>query len=391
MIDKYNLKWLTVCLACPLIVHADSGVAPNLQMVIFEENNDNRVENNKPVNGSGANGQMQMVIFSDAPQTQQTGSRLAANNDSGGISVTNVNQPEPETYNHADKDQPEDDYQMEFYVQGGYRQDDVDWNIAYPTGVPNIVSELQWKNVESAMFETGIAITYAENWHAEGQFGYGAIVDGDNQDSDYDLNDRQGEFSRSYSVTDDGATIDVSGGLGYHFTIGNKDSTPRIRLTPKAGFAFHTQQFNDTNGVQVIPAYGNFGGLDSTYDSTWYGPWGGLATRFVITRQLSLDGSIEYHWANYEGTGNWNLRDDFQHPKSFEQEADGDGVVASAGARYLFSPEWAVRLTADYQRWKANNNGKNTFHFANGFIVESRYNEVNWDSYGFNLGMEYKF
>jgi hypothetical protein len=390
MVKKYSLTGigpLLVC--CPLAAQAvgiASGAVPDMKMHVFEAPANEPPLTDSRENGSGRSGPMHMVIFNEpsagGPATANQGQTISLA--AKGPAVAE-NYQEPEQYN----DSPE--FQFDYYIEGGYRQDDLDYTIAAPSGSPDVLSELQWKDVESAMVETGIDVTYADHWHAEGKFAFGQVVDGHNQDSDYKQDNRQGEFSRSYSASDDGATIEVSGGLGYHLDIGGKRFAPRLRLTPKVGYAFHTQQFNDTNGVQVIPALGHFGGLDSTYEATFFGPWGGLGTQLFLTDRLSLQGSVEYHWVDFEGTGNWNLREDFQHPKSFTDEAEGDGIVASAGGRYRINPAWTVSLSADYQKWKANNKGISKTYFSDGSVGETRFNGVNWDSYGFNLGMAYRF
>ncbi|WP_442497260.1 hypothetical protein [Methylobacter sp. sgz302048] len=389
MVKKCSLTRIgSLLVCCPLAAQAAgiaSGAVPDMKMHVFEAPAGEPPLTDSRENSSGGR-PMHMVIFTEPPSggpaTADQGQTisLAAN----GPAVAE-NYPEPEHYD----DSPE--FQFDYYIEGGYRQDDLDYTIAAPSGSPDVLSELQWKDVESAMFETGIDVTYADHWHAEGKFAYGQVVDGHNQDSDYKQDNRQGEFSRSYSASDDGATIEVSGGLGYHLDIGGKRFAPRLRLTPKVGYAFHTQQFNDTNGIQVIPALGHFGGLDSTYEATFFGPWGGLGTQLFLTDRLSLQGSVEYHWVDFEGTGNWNLREDFQHPKSFTDEAEGDGIVASAGGRYRINPAWTVSLSADYQKWKANNKGISKTYFSDGSTGETRFNGVNWDSYGFNLGMAYRF
>lgn len=389
MAKKYRLIRLgPLLVCCPLAAQATgiaSGAVPDMKMHVFETSDYEPLPDRRE-HEIGRDRPMHMVIFdqppSGGPATAERGPTVSLAADRPAVAE---NYREPERYD------AEPEFQFDYYIEGGYRQDDLDWTIAAPSGSPDVLSELQWQDVESAMVETGIDMTYAGHWHAEGKFAYGQIVDGRNQDSDYLQDNRQAEFSRSNNVADDGATIEVSGALGYHFDIAGKRFAPRLRLTPKVGYAYHTQQFNITNGFQTIPAWGHFGGLDSTYEATFFGPWGGLETQLFLTDRLSLQSSIEYHWADYEGTGNWNLRDDFQHPKSFTHEAEGEGIVASASGRYRITPAWTISLSADYQKWKANNKGIDTFYGADGTVGETRFNGVNWDSFGFNLGMAYRF
>ena len=442
MTGKYYLHWLTVCLFCPLTGQANSETSPTLQMHIFEENADNPSLIHKPVNGGGQNRPMQMVVFNEPPETQNPGGGLSVNDDhesaiqkdqvatnqteNGGtqtkamqmvvfsqaletqnpasqlpadhdrdISISADNQVTAVTQQAKGNDLDETDYQMEYYLNAGYQHNNFDWNIAYPTGYPNIVSELKWNDIESAMFESGMNVTYDESWYADVKLGYGEVMGGSNQDSDFYLNNRQGEFSRSNNASDDGYLFDASGALGYHVNIRNKNATPIIRLTPKVGYSYHSQQFNMTDGFQVIDTrYGYYGiipGLDSTYDASWHGFWSGFETRFLVSERFSLRSSFQYHWMDYYGKGNWNLRDDFQHPKSFTQSADGDGIVTSASAQYLFTPDWAITLNLNYQEWNAENDGIHKFYFWDGDIVETKFNQMNSYSFGVNMGVEYRF
>lgn len=289
------------------------------------------------------------------------------------------------------REQSDQDWQVKTHAEAGYRHDQLKWNKAAPGGHPNILSELQWNNVHSATLSAGTEVVIDKRWLLEGNLSYGQILSGDNQDSDYELDNRQGEFSRSNNAANDGTSIDLLAGVGRHLTLGNPKQAPYWRFTPKLGYAFHTQQFNMTKGYQTIPNTGSFSGLDSTYEGTWFGPWGGMATELALTRRLSLEASMRYHWIDYEGTGHWNLRGDLQQPVSFKHSADGEGIVANATLRFNLTPTWIIRLTGQYENWLANDNGKDKMFGAGGGSAEMRFNEVKWQSYGLNLGMEYVF
>lgn len=281
-----------------------------------------------------------------------------------------------------------DDFTVDVYLESGYRHDDIVWNKAHPSGTPNILSELTWSDLEIAIFEVGTRMTVFNDWVVEGKVAYGQIVAGNNQDSDYFGNNRTFEFSRSNNNADSGSTLDLSLGFGYQFDIGR---LPWLQLTPKVGFSYHAQNLDITDGYQTIPAFGSFSGLDSSYDTNWYGAWAGLETKFNFTKRLDLSTSIEYHAIKYEANANWNLRGDLQHPESFRHKAYGDGIIASAKTRYAITPEWKLNLSADYQTWKADKDGRDHMFFANGAEAEMKLNEVRWDSYGFNFGVEYEF
>lgn len=401
MFRPYHLK-IASCLALisPIPVIAAGGMH-GMKMYVFEQQNDDTI---LTVKTNGAAKSLNMVVF-DGGAASQTPPDSATEDRGRNLGIPADEQAPVVLDKYPRKQRQEADMQVKTYGELGYRNDELKWNIGWPTGTPNIVSELQWYNVYSAVISGGTDITL-DNWHAEGKMAYGKIAAGQNQDSDYAGDNRQDEFSRSYSHTDDGASINLSAAIGYQLNLGKKSFTPRPRLTPKVGYAFRTQQFNDSRGNLVVadealgrklipgynaPPLGSFSGLDSTYEGTWFGPWGGLTTELLFSERFSLQADAEYHWVDYEGTGNWNLRSDFQHPKSFTHKSGGEGLVASAVARFLLSPEWVIRLSAQYQDWQASGNGKGTFYFSEGSVVESPFNEVKWKSYGVNLGVEYVF
>jgi hypothetical protein len=400
MLRPYHLK-IASCLAliCPVPAVAAGGLH-GMKMYVFEQqSSDDSAVTVKTIQGNGAAKNLKMAVFGGggalqippSPAVKERGRNIAIPADEQAPVILDK---------YPRKQQPEDEMQIKTYAELGYRHDQLKWNKADPSGTPNILSELQWSNVQSAVITGGTDIAFADNWQAEGKISYGKIVEGQNQDSDYILNDRQGEFSRSNNTADDGMSVDLSADLGYRLTIGRKNRAPYWRFTPKAGYAFHTQQFNNTQGVQTVsdttifqdlPPLGNFGRLDSTYEGAWFGPWGGLTTQLAFTERFSLQAAMEYHYVDYEGTGHWNLRGDLQQPISFKHKANGDGIVATAVARYLLTPDWIIRLSAEYQNWLVDKNGKDTMLFADGSSAEMKFNEVKWQSYGINLGVEYVF
>lgn len=266
----------------------------------------------------------------------------------------------------------------------GIRQDNLDWNIANTDGFPNILSELTWSDLTIIQIKARGRLIVSDKYYVRCSLGYGRIIYGDNQDSDYLGDDRTGEYSRSNNKTDDGNVFDVSVGGGYQFRI------KRFTIAPLIGYSFHEQYLKITDGYQTIPATGHFSGLDSSYDAQWYGPWTGLDLSFMIIEKLILSGTFEYHWADYKGVGNWNLIDRFDHPKSFEHTAHGNGFLVAGSIDYAFSDHWGIGLVVNYQDWSTNPGTDRTF-FSNGSEASTRLNEVNWDSISGGLGATFRF
>ena len=248
--------------------------------------------------------------------------------------------------------------QTEVGVDAGLRTDYLRWNIAPSQGTPNILSELTWKNVDSQYI--GAHVTFKDgDFNVRGDYGYGQITRGDNQDSDYDGNNRTLEFSRSNNKANGDHVSDAKLGVGIEFA-GLKGTG--FQLTPWVGLSQHQQSLKMTNGFQTIPAYGAFNGLNSTYEANWgVGPWMGLDGVFKLNEQIVVRAAFEYHVADYYGKANWNLIPCFEHPKSYEHHASGTGSNLTVGAEYLMSMDLSVTLTAAYGSWSTGVGSDHTF------------------------------
>ncbi|MBI5492232.1 MAG: TonB-dependent receptor [Deltaproteobacteria bacterium] len=271
----------------------------------------------------------------------------------------------------------------------GLRSDEFDWNIAGDSSGanPNVLSELSWRELDIYEIRGKLAVE-TNRVYIRGSLAYGLIYNGVNQDSDYNGDNRTLEFSRSNNRADDGSVWDISGGVGYVFRL-TPSSRAALDVIPLAGFSYHRQNLTITDGFQTIPATGPFGGLNSTYEARWTGPWAGVDLIYRFDR-LTLSGTFEYHVASYLAEADWNLRTDFAHPKSFEHTANGTGVVVSLGGDYAISKEWAVGGSFDYQDWRAEDGTDRTF-FSDGSIAETKLNEVNWTSEALMVDVRYSF
>jgi Protochlamydia outer membrane protein len=285
--------------------------------------------------------------------------------------------------------------ETDFTISAGYRVDDLDWNIAGDSNGnnPNVLSELTWEDVESYQVKLQGNIVWPNIIAIRGYANYGWIFDGDNQDSDYLQDNRTFEFSRSNNSTDDDYVRAASLAIGYPVRFG---LFAHGTLTPLLGYSLHEQKLNITDGNQTIPNQGPFPGLDSTYEAEWKGPWIGLDFRVKATELTTFAHrfetyfTYEYHWADYYAEADWNLRDDFAHPISFEHNADGNGWKIGTGFNLWFHRNWALNFNYDYQDWSTDS-GTDKVFFADGSTAKTRLNEVNWTSYALSLGISLRF
>lgn len=291
--------------------------------------------------------------------------------------------------------------ETEFVFSGGYRSDDLDFNIAGDINGnnPNIISELTWDDLESYQVKFQGSLVWPRIIALKGSVNYGWIFDGKNQDSDYGGDNRTFEYSRSNNNTDDNDVWDVSLAAGYPFRFGR---TVIGTVTPLVGYSHHEQNLNITDGFQTIatpgytPPVGPFDGLHSSYDTEWKGPWIGIDLHFkareikTFAHRFETYFTYEYHWADFKAEANWNLADRFAHPKSFEHDTDGNGYVIGAGFNFVLHQNWALNFNLDYQDWSTDE-GTIKFYLADGTTHKQQLNEVNWTSYALSLGLSLRF
>lgn len=283
-------------------------------------------------------------------------------------------------------------------VIAGYRADSLDWNISGDdSGLnPNVLSELTWNDLQ--IYQFGLVGT-AENIgtkfkdfspYLRAAVGCGQIVSGKNQDSDYRGDNRTLEFSRSNNHADSGTVFDLTlaGGAKAHL----RDS--RYTLAPLLGFSYYAQNLTMNDGYQTISdtpsSLGPIAGLDSTYDTAWYGPWVGLDATAFLSRAWTLSAGIEFHHLYYQAKANWNLRSDLAHPKSFEHEGNGYGMICRLGSAYALTSRLELTAAADLRRFSIRD-GIDRIFFPDGQQVISRLNEVNWQSQLLTAGLLYHF
>lgn len=293
-------------------------------------------------------------------------------------------------------------FETEFSLTSGLRKDELEWSIA-GNGI-NVLSELSWSDVESYQVAIGNLTRLKNNVRIRGQFNYAVIMDGKVRDSDYGSNGAADEWSRSISETDGDQLWDITAGGGYTFFF----SGNRLAVSPMLGISYHKQNLRIQNGRQVVSEPNPFGGsnpppvgplssqLDSSYCTRWVGPWIGCDLHYKpkmhppVHHSMEFRFTMELHWADYYGEGNWNLRGDLQNPKSFEHEANGFGINITAQWLIHMADQWDITLTASHQDWSTGSGTDRKF-LASGGISTTRLNEVHWQSTSYMMGVVHRF
>lgn len=249
------------------------------------------------------------------------------------------------------------------------RQDEFTWNIADSDGNPNVLSELTWRDVQTNEVVVNVEAEERRVMFL-GRVSYGDIGGGELQDSDYNRNDRQGEFSRSSSAAS-GDNREAEALFGYRL------GTDAWSFIPLLGYSVQAQNLQITDGRSIIPATGNIDGLNSSYDTRWKSWIAGVDVRHSWREKWR--GAVQLHrlWADYEAEADWNLVDDFAHPLSFRQTDRGDGYRIEAHIERRMSRHWGVALGYAYQTL-ATDDGVDTAFYANGTFETTALNGVDW-------------
>jgi hypothetical protein len=294
-----------------------------------------------------------------------------------------------------------DTWQTEFALTAGIRRDSLEWSIAGNSAGANtdVLSALDWSDVGSYQVRLANRSRFHRHIYLRSAFSYAWIQDGTVRDSDYDGNDRTLEWSRSISESSGDEMWDLSAGGGYAFFLLNE----RLLLAPLLGVSYHKQNLRITNGFQVLserspaPAIGPLSSeLNSTYFGRWMGPWIGCDFRYLTQKRdpqflsMAFGLSLELHLADYYGEGNWNLRSDLGHPRSFEHDADGLGRCMSFEWLITMADHWDLLFSASYEQWSTGSGIDRKF-LAGGGTSTTRLNGVDWDSSSFMVGAAYHF
>ena len=272
----------------------------------------------------------------------------------------------------------------------GFRRANLNWNIAAPDGPPNVLSELEYTDLE--ILEVSFNVKAVVNKiYSRASINFGKIIEGSATDSDYSEDNRNSLYSKSQSDIND-EVHDLCVGLGYQMDL----FSDKFKIAPLAGVSYHSQNMRHTNGVQIVSAGGipaegqTLNGLNSTYEAEWRSWFVGVDLDFEVFKDLFLTSSLEYHNAVYAAAANWNLRDDFAHPVSFTHEALGEGAVVNISVNRVFAQKWLIGLMYGWEEWSTAP-GEDVLFWEDGGTTVSPLNSVNWDSQSLNISIGYNF
>lgn len=238
---------------------------------------------------------------------------------------------------------------VEGEVTQGWRRDNLTWTIAGPNGKPKKVSKLKYKDIN--VYDTRIQGKVSQDgYFVRGMAGYGVIVNGKQQDSDYlrgrNTNHNKIEFSRSHSKVTGEYTFDSQILLGKDFAL-----SPVLSIAPTIGYGYYKMNLKVKNLKYSIPK-GRKGmkGVVSTEHATWFGPQAGLQAKLALSDCFRLTGEYNFlfplkcHKHSY-----WKLR-----KMHFTQKTHGFGHIGVVGAEYDLTSQLALKVEGELMKFETN-------------------------------------
>lgn len=269
--------------------------------------------------------------------------------------------------------------ELELSYGYGPRDENLRWAISGDiTGnAPNIMSELTWRNLKGHEHYVGLNYSAPSGWMGRADI---RIADfrsgGEVQDSDYKLDNRQGEYSRSLSATHGSNARDVALLIGQRRYL---DEAITWSITPVIGVSRNVTDLRMNDGMQAIPASGPYPDLNSSYRARFDSIMAGAETRWWFTQTLGLDMKWHHSWFNYSAEANWNLRTQFQHPVSFYHEGQGVDDRWVLGLLARVNSEWTMELSHSIRKGMFQN-GLDVSNLANGARQNTLLRDVEWSS-----------
>ncbi|BCX82758.1 hypothetical protein MIT9_P2344 [Methylomarinovum caldicuralii] len=284
------------------------------------------------------------------------------------------------------------DFRFHYDVGLGYRRDRLDWNIGVPEG-PDVLTEEKWRDLDSIQLSGSAHLVTPQRIAFQARTAYAWVVDGDYRRTDYLENGRSDPFSGTAARADHGHFLDLSVGVGYRI----QPDAWKVRpwLEPLAGYAYRNQtlqanDFRQTLATALLtPPQGPLPGTEYRYHARWHGPWVGLNLG-VEGERWRLFGQGEYHFAWYRADGRFKSLQGSDRKVTFDQDADGRGVVAQVGGSYRLWRALSLQLSAEFQHWRADH-GKDKTRIGGGDAVTARLNEARWRMLGGRLSLSFDF
>jgi hypothetical protein len=267
---------------------------------------------------------------------------------------------------------------VQLSLSSGYQRENFHWSIAGNTNGqnPNVYSELKWKNVSGQAYNAALQWNIWNKVMLYGSYNRVAVRSGSISDIDYNGDNRTDAVYDENFSDNKGNTSAWSAGAGYRLF-----NNSFFSLTPYIGYTGNIQN------LYIVDETGQFPTLNSTYQANWKGGFLKVISSVKIWRSLKASVDITYNQTNYNSQGDWNLIDEFKHPVSYRQVADGYGINTGAQLSYNIIRQLSVFAGFNYFNWETGN-GTDTLYLASGENDKTQFNAAFRNGYQVSGGLK---
>ncbi len=299
------------------------------------------------------------------------------------------------------------DFSLSIGGRAWYSMGKSDWTMGGIGGVPALVSDLRWDDVDSIVAEFTADMLFLDQYilTIDGGLGalcessaFGCISDGTLTDEDF-FGTRSALFSQSISTADDDNMWFVSVMLGSRVLSWNvRDEKPRSYLALMIGYQHWTETYVDSKGVQTIcvgceaflgPFPNQGKGITETF--TWDSLLVGVRTEIEILPDFAFKGRFNaVPFTHFSHEDIHHFRTDLRQDPTGTATADGGiGVILDATLSYNFWGGFSIE--AGYQYWDISS-GEGTININTlTFTTDQKLNEANSTRHGAIAGISYSF
>jgi hypothetical protein len=267
---------------------------------------------------------------------------------------------------------------LQLSLSSGYHRENFHWSIAGNTNGqnPNIYSELKWKDVGGTAYNASLQYNVWKQVILYGSYSRVSVTSGSVSDIDYSQDNRTDPVYNESFSDNKGSTSAWTAGIGYRLFNNNFFS-----LTPYIGYTGNIQN------LDIVDKTGQFPGLNSSYQANWKGGFVKVVSSIKIWRSLKASIDVTYNQTHYNSKGDWNLINEFAHPVSYRQVADGYGINTGAKLSYNLIPHLSVFAGFNYFNWETGN-GTDTLYLATGENDKTQFNGAFRNGYQLSGGLE---
>lgn len=238
----------------------------------------------------------------------------------------------------------------------------LEWNVAgnIQGSSPNVFSELKWANM------------FGSNYHLMASFDTGKIsyffqstispnINGEVEDTDYAGENRTNPQYREVFRSNAGRRFTSEAGVRFHLKV---DLVDIIQI--KTGIRYRNQRLFIDHEREDVQSY---------YDGSWSGIFVGFTKGLILSKFVAMGFSLNADLSYYYGFGNWKLRTELAHPRSFIHNAIGYGFNTDINTHLRLSK--AISLIAALDGWYSNSfRGKDILYFNDGHSIITQLNGV---------------